>query len=111
MSDGAGGRIKKKSHLSTGSIGTPSGSRAGSPAPASGARSPATGPLTAQEMIDALPEDPEKGVTIATLLQMFTSRIGDGPGQMSRKQFIDVIKANSVFRKENRTLSRKKTSA
>lgn len=111
MSDGAGGRIKKKkgTHLST-ARGTPTGSRANSPAPASGARSPA-GPLTAQEIIDALPEDPEKGVTIGTLLQMFTSRIGDGPGQMNKKQFIDVIKANSVFRKENRTLSRKKTSA
>lgn len=117
MSDGAGGKIPKKkktgSNLATGTgaRGTPVGSRAGSPAPASGARSPMTQPLTAQEIIDALPDDPEKGLNISQLLRLFSARIGDGPGRTTRTDFIGLVKANSMFKKDTRTLSRKQKAA
>lgn len=116
MSDGAGGKIKKKkvgSNLATGTgaRGTPVGSRAGSPAPASGVRSPMPQPLTAQEIIDALPDDPEKGLNISQLLKLFSARIGDGPGKTTRGDFIALVKANSIFKKDTKTLSRKQKAA
>lgn len=114
MSDGVGGKTKKKkktgSNLATGTgaRGTPVGSRAGSPAPASGARSPMTQALTAQEIIDALPEDPEQGLNISQLLKLFSARIGDGTTKTTRTDFIGLVKANSIFKKDAKTLSRKK---
>ncbi|KAK9776599.1 hypothetical protein AB5N19_11144 [Seiridium cardinale] len=116
MSDGVGGKIKKKktgSNLATGTgaRGTPVGSRAGSPAPASGARSPMSQPLTAQEIIDALPGDPAKGLNISQLLKLFSARIGEGPTKTTKADFIQLVKENSIFKKDTRTLSRKQKVA
>ncbi|KAH6659598.1 hypothetical protein BKA67DRAFT_19511 [Truncatella angustata] len=113
MSDGVGGRTKKKkiagSNLATGTNarGTPVGSRSGSPAPASGARSPMSQPLTAQEIVDALPEDPAKGLNISQLLKLFNTRIGDGEGKTTKAEFIALVKQNGRFKKDTKTLSRK----
>ncbi|KAH8681277.1 hypothetical protein BX600DRAFT_446160 [Xylariales sp. PMI_506] len=111
MSDGAGGKKKKKRTgtllgTGTGAKGTPVGSRTGSPAPAAAAV-----PITSQEIIDALPEDPANGLSIASLLTIFQSRVGDNPGQMPKKQWFALVKSLSVWRQETKTLSRKKTTA
>ncbi|KAF3022027.1 hypothetical protein E8E14_012493 [Neopestalotiopsis sp. 37M] len=109
MSDGVGGKIKKKkigSNLATGTgaRGTPVGSRAGSPAPSN---SQPTAPLTAQEIIDALPENPEDGVTISELLRSFNSRIGEGPNKSTKTDFIQLVKIHGNYKKDTKTLSRK----
>lgn len=125
MSDGAGGKKKKKksrTHLGTGTgaKGTPVGSRAGSPAPpasgnalsprdgASTPRSPASGAVTAQEIIDALPDVGAEGISIGAFLQRFSARVGDGPGQMPKGQLIQLVKANADWDSATKKLSRKK---
>ncbi|KAG0650568.1 Transcription initiation factor IIF subunit alpha [Hyphodiscus hymeniophilus] len=96
-------------------FGTPSGSRAGSPAPtraghigAGGSRagSPAaqgaarsqspqsSGLIQAHEISAALPPE---GITIGNLFKKFESRIGDAPGQTTRKVFFNLIKVNSFY--------------
>lgn len=112
MSDGVGGKIKKKkagSNLATGTgaRGTPVGSRAGSPVPSS---SQPSAPLTAQEIIDALPEKPEDGLTISQLLKLFNTRIGDGPNKSTKTDFINLVKVHGVYKKDTKTLSRKQRS-
>jgi transcription initiation factor TFIIF subunit alpha len=127
MSDGAGGKKKKKksrTHLGTGTgaKGTPVGSRAGSPAPpasgsalspprdgASTPRSSASGAVTAQEIIDALPDIGAEGISIGAFLQRFSARVGDGPGQMPKGELIQLVKANANWDAATKKLSRKKT--
>ncbi|RDW64058.1 hypothetical protein BP5796_10560 [Coleophoma crateriformis] len=113
MSDGAGGK-KKKIKLNYGK-GSPSGSRAGSPAagrsgsvgaggsragtPASqgpsGARSPGSGPLQVSEVIAAIPST---GTSITDLMKKFAGRVGDKKGeQTDKKEFIKMVKENSVY--------------
>ncbi|CAK7238618.1 MAG: transcription factor IIF subunit tfg1 [Sporothrix thermara] len=118
MSDGAGAGKRRIKIVGAGARNTPSGSRASSPnppgspsggragspgspgSPASRAASPSTGggsgTMDAQEIIAALRKIPE-GITVGGLLKQFGSRIGDGPNQMKRKDWIKLVKENSVF--------------
>ncbi|KAI1332349.1 Rap30/74 interaction domain-containing protein [Xylariaceae sp. FL0255] len=127
MSDGAGGKTKRRGPLGTGAKGTPAGSRAGSPAPPSkpragspgaGARAGSPGfasaqssnpedlkPITAEEIVDALPALPN-GIPISVLIKSFNNRIGK-PGHMNKKEWINLVKANSVFSQQDRLLRRK----
>lgn len=112
MSDA--GRTKKKvprvtvvsgSH----SKGTPTSSRAGSPAPAAGQASPGSqsparreldfsqppGPVTAADVAAALAAQPQ-GVTIGRLLSQFGNRIAENPtrpDQTARKDWVKFIRA------------------
>ncbi|CAK7226587.1 transcription factor IIF subunit tfg1 [Sporothrix curviconia] len=124
MSDGAGTGKRRIKIVGAGARSTPSGSRASSPnptalspgsipgspsgragspgSPASRAASPSagagagSGTMDAQEIIAALRKIPE-GITVGGLLKQFGSRIGDGPNQMKRKDWIKLVKENSVF--------------
>lgn len=121
MSDGAASSKRRIKIVGAGARGTPSGSRASSPnptnagplspgsnpgspgragspgSPVSRAASPsAGGSMDAQEIVAALRKIPE-GITVGSLLKLFSSRIGDGPNQMKRKDWIKLVKENSVF--------------
>ncbi|GAW20737.1 hypothetical protein ANO14919_102480 [Xylariales sp. No.14919] len=113
MSDGAGGKVKRRPHLGTGAKGTPTGSRAGSPVPsrpkvtsptASVTQEPLK-PITSQEILDALPPLPS-GVTIGGLLKMFDNRV-DKEGHLSRKEWLQLVKENAVFSQSDKLLRRK----
>ncbi|KAJ0168325.1 Transcription initiation factor IIF subunit alpha [Colletotrichum tanaceti] len=110
MSDGQL-RKKKIKLVGTGSRGTPVGSRAGSPMPATSGSKPGSplpegspapragspnGPIEAWEIVDALPELPG-GISIGNLMRRFQGRIGDGPGQMDRKEWIKLVKENCAY--------------
>ncbi len=113
MSDGAGGKVKRRPHLGTGAKGTPTGSRAGSPVPSRPrAASPNVGvaqeplkPITAQEILQALPPLPN-GITIGGLLKMFDNRV-DKEGHLSRKEWLQLVKENTVFNQSEKLLRRK----
>ena len=83
---------------SPGRAGSPmSGSRAGSPtAAATAAVAAGSGPVDAAEIISALNKFPD-GITVGGLLKVFGSRIGDTGNQMKRKDWIKLVKENSVF--------------
>jgi len=107
--------MKRRTQLGagTGPKGTPSGSRAGSPTPpsrlqqASSAATPSgpPKPVTAQEIIDALPPLPN-GITIGALLKMFDNRV-DKEGTLTRKEWLQLVKENSVFSSADKLLRRK----
>ncbi|KAI1822251.1 Rap30/74 interaction domain-containing protein [Xylaria intraflava] len=113
MSDGAGGKIKRRPHLGTGAKGTPAGSRSGSPVPSKPrAGSPDVGagqeplkPITSQEILDALPPLPN-GIPISVLLKMFDNRV-DKEGHLTRKEWLQLVKENAVFSQSDRLLRRK----
>lgn len=131
MSDGAGGKKKRLGPSAAGgkhsAIGTPAGSRAGSPAPAQGAATKGSSggtragspsapaqsstqggiadPITAQEIIDALPPLPQ-GITIVLLLKKFQDRL-DKPGFMQRKDWLKLVKENANFNTAEKLLRRK----
>ncbi|KAI1302750.1 hypothetical protein F5Y03DRAFT_360887 [Xylaria venustula] len=113
MSDGAGGKVKRRPHLGTGSKGTPTGSRAGSPVPSrprtsfpnAGASQEPLKPITSQEILDALPPLPN-GITIGGLLKMFDNRV-DKEGHLSRKEWLQLVKENTVFSQNEKLLRRK----
>jgi transcription initiation factor TFIIF subunit alpha len=109
MSDGAIARKKKqRSHLgtSTGGNGTPAGgSRAGSPVPGAGNRSPnaaarpnaaALGPITEKEIAEKL--NVEEGITILKFLGLFKGRVGEGEGQMNQKDWIKLVKQAADYK-------------
>ncbi|KAK1759519.1 hypothetical protein QBC47DRAFT_372257 [Echria macrotheca] len=114
-SDG-GLKLKKKIKLKsgTGATGTPSGSRAGSPAPQnSQGISPTKGgtatpggtpaPAAAQpvrkievsEIIKAISAHPE-GIQLGVLMRKFISRI-DKPGSTTKSEWIQMVRHNAVF--------------
>ncbi|KAI8945092.1 hypothetical protein F4801DRAFT_569523 [Xylaria longipes] len=108
MSDGAGGKVKRRPHLGTGAKGTPTGSRAGSPRAASPNAGPPQEPLkpiTSQEILDALPPLPN-GITIVGLLKMFDNRV-DKEGHLTRKEWLQLVKENTVFSQADKLLRRK----
>lgn len=70
------------------------GSKPGSPVP-EGSPAP-RGPIQAHEIVDALPELPG-GISIGNLMRRFQGRIGDGPGQMDRKEWIKLVKENCAY--------------
>ena len=77
------------------SLGSNSGSptRAGPSTPRAGSPS---GPVDASEIVQALLTFPE-GVAVGQLLRHFGARVGDGPGQMPRKEWIKLVKDKAVF--------------
>ncbi|CAK7270859.1 transcription factor IIF subunit tfg1 [Sporothrix epigloea] len=114
MSDGADSGTGKRriKIVGAGARGSPTGSRASSPNPTT-ALSPGSNPgspngragspgaggsgnMDAQEIIAALRKFTE-GITVGGLLKFFGNRIGDGPNQMKRKDWIKLVKENSVF--------------
>ncbi|KAI1482861.1 Rap30/74 interaction domain-containing protein [Daldinia eschscholtzii] len=131
MSDGAGGKKKRLSPSVKGgkqsTKGTPAGSRGGSPSPPQGTanKGPSDGPragspnaapqgsapggilypITAQEIIDALPPPPQ-GITIGILLKKFQDRV-DKPGCMQRKDWLKLVKENANFNTTEKLLRRK----
>lgn len=108
MSDGAGGKVKRRPHLGTGAKGTPTGSRAGSPraaSPNAGATQEVLKPITAQEILDTLPPLPN-GMTIGGLLKMFDDRV-DKPGHLTRKEWLQLVKESAVFTQSDKLLRRK----
>lgn len=119
MSDGAGGSSSKnrikfvKKTGGTGAAGTPTGSRATSPNPNPNAQglgpgasasprsppraaSPNGGKVDAAEIVNMLVSMPE-GISVSGLLRMFGNRVGEGPNQMSRKDWIKLVKDNAIF--------------
>jgi len=102
MSDGVGGKKKIKLRLAgTGSrAGSPTaGSRAGSPAvqapaPTGSGGPQRTGPVSAQEIAAAIPAS---GIAIGNLMKHFVGRVGDGRGMTDKKEFIRLVKENSLY--------------
>ncbi|KAF8851516.1 hypothetical protein BDZ45DRAFT_730868 [Acephala macrosclerotiorum] len=113
MSDG-GRKAKIKLRLGGGS---PTGSRAGSPAPARSAggsragslaiqpqngaapgsplaQSPGSGPIQPHEIVAALPAT---GIKIGDLMKIFQRRVGEGKDMTEKKEFIKLVKANAAF--------------
>ncbi|GAP91964.1 putative transcription initiation factor IIF subunit alpha [Rosellinia necatrix] len=106
MSDGAGGKIKRRPHLGTGAKGTPAGSRASSPwATSPGVNQDSSKPVTAQEILAALPALPS-GITIGGLLKVFENRVGEA-GSASRKEWLQLVKENTIFTQSDKLLRRK----
>ncbi|KAI0150737.1 Rap30/74 interaction domain-containing protein [Xylariaceae sp. FL1272] len=103
MSDGAAGKIKRhKDKLGVSAKGTPTSSRAGSPIPsrplatsteASTSHPETTKLLTAQDIIESLPVE---GISIGGLMKMFKPRL-DMPGQIDKRDWVQLVKANSSF--------------
>ncbi|KAI0817074.1 hypothetical protein GGR55DRAFT_2654 [Xylaria sp. FL0064] len=105
MSDGAGGKVKRRPHLGTGAKGTPVGSRAGSPVPSRPRAQEPLKSITSQEILDALPPLPN-GITIGGLLKMFDNRV-DKEGHLTRKEWLQLVKENTVFSQSEKLLRRK----
>jgi transcription initiation factor TFIIF subunit alpha len=113
MSDGAGGKVKRRAHLGTSPKGTPTGSRAGSPipsrpragSPSAGAAQETLKPITSQEIVDALPPLPN-GISVAKLLKRFENRV-DKEGHLTRKEWLNLVKENVVFNQNDKLLRRK----
>ncbi|CAJ2501866.1 Uu.00g047190.m01.CDS01 [Anthostomella pinea] len=130
MSDGAGGKKKKKRPvLGASARGTPSGSRAGSPVAPHGSNvvgskpttssaraaspgSPAQGqskevihPISSQEIIDAMPPHPQ-GISVGQLLKKFEHRL-EKPGFPTRKSWLDQVKMCTAWDKTQKLLRRK----
>ncbi|KAK5651542.1 hypothetical protein OQA88_11907 [Cercophora sp. LCS_1] len=101
-SDG-GLKLKKKTKLktATGATGTPSGSRAGSPAPPASQGSPAAQnqPLQprieASDIIKAVQAYPQ-GITIGNLMRTFVSRIHPN-GVTTKNEWIQLVKENARY--------------
>jgi len=129
MSD-ATKRKKKLKIIGSGARATPTGSRAGSPVPASAngksnisdigsvaevrgsnsvlaasPTSPSTragspgqsDPIQVFEIRDLLPPPGAPGIRLADLLKAFSGRVGDGPGQTPKLDFIQLVKANANY--------------
>jgi len=121
MSDGeaTGGEMSdagKKKRIKI-RVGSPSGSRAGTPAPGragsigaggsragspaiqgqtdqSRAQSPGLGPISVQEVIAAIPAS---GISSGDLMRSFAGRVGDNPGQTDKKAFFSMVKEHSKY--------------
>ncbi|OAA55993.1 Transcription Factor IIF, Rap30/Rap74, interaction [Cordyceps fumosorosea ARSEF 2679] len=87
MSDGATGP-RKKIKLVGSAKGTPSASRAGSPA----ARGPSPPPSSSGiEQWEILEKIPDSGISIVDLIKPFQSRVGTKPGQIPKSEWIKLV--------------------
>ncbi|CAG9946744.1 unnamed protein product [Clonostachys rosea f. rosea IK726] len=103
MSDGAGAKIKKKKIKVIGSgQGSPSASRAGSPNPGQGSASPVSSAGKGIEAWEIVEKIPPEGITIGELIKPFLGRIGDKPGQMLKKDWIDLVKVTCDYGPDKR---------
>ncbi|TGO35527.1 hypothetical protein BHYA_0155g00180 [Botrytis hyacinthi] len=104
MSDGAGSKKKKITLRMGGSPttsrpgspipGKSSGSRAGSPSQGAEATSPSgSGPITPKDIAGL----PSTGVSISQILAHFRGRVGDGEGQTTKKEFMEMIKKYTKY--------------
>lgn len=62
--------------------------------PTGNSQSLGTGPIQAHEVAAAVPPH---GVLIGTLMSIFKARVGEGPNQTSKKDFIRLVKENSTY--------------
>ncbi|KAF4337689.1 transcription initiation factor TFIIF subunit alpha [Fusarium beomiforme] len=92
MSDGAAPKRKKLNLVSNSARGTPSASRAGSPNPTQGAASPGSSGTSNVEPSEILDKIPAEGITVNELIKLFNHRLGDRPGQMSKNEWIQLVK-------------------
>jgi len=83
-------------------------SRVGSP---SGAQGPPYAPIETAEIINILRTVPDPGITIGMLLRRFGSRVGEGPGQMARKEWVQLVKKVAFIEDEATKVLRLKTGA
>lgn len=67
--------------------------------PSDRAQSPGTGPIQAHEIVAAIPKE---GISIGDLMRVFTTRVGSSPGQTDKKEFINLVKENSVYGPDKR---------
>jgi transcription initiation factor TFIIF subunit alpha len=67
--------------------------------PSDRAQSPGAGPIQPYEIIAAIPKE---GISIGDLMRVFTSRVGSLPGQTDKKDFISLVKENSVYGADKR---------
>ncbi|VUC20165.1 unnamed protein product [Clonostachys rosea] len=103
MSDGAGAKIKKKKIKVVGSgQGSPSASRAGSPNPGQGSASPMSSAGRGIEAWEIEEKIPPEGITIGELIKPFLGRIGEKPGQMLKKDWIDLVKVTCDYGPDKR---------
>jgi len=79
-------------------------------ASASRAGSPAAGPIDHAAILQVIQRYPE-GVSIGNLLRDFGTRVGDGPGQMPRKEWIGLVKEACVFGADKLLRPRPKANA
>ncbi|KAB5540435.1 hypothetical protein GE09DRAFT_1037707 [Coniochaeta sp. 2T2.1] len=75
--------------------GTPAGSRAGSPAP----HRAGPAPITGEEIVSAIVS---KGgaIGIGDLLKEFKGRVGTGPGQMPKGDWVKLVKNHAIYDKD-----------
>jgi len=110
----AGAKLKKKLKAKSGMRpgATPSGSRAGSPAPGanrataskpgvatpSGSPPPGQAPdiITAKEIADALAPYAKEGISLSNLLKKFSGRVNK-PGNINTSQWVQMVKAHGVY--------------
>ncbi|SPO03193.1 related to transcription initiation factor TFIIF large subunit [Cephalotrichum gorgonifer] len=102
MSDGQP-RKKKIKLIASSRKGTPAGSRAGSPLPASAAGTPGASPkdgqaIEAWEIVQALPQLPN-GISIQNFLKLFEGRVGEKAegGRMAKSEWIKMVRENCNY--------------
>ncbi|KEY66602.1 hypothetical protein S7711_01896 [Stachybotrys chartarum IBT 7711] len=108
MSDGAAAKKKFKLAGIAGK-GSPSTSRAGSPIPIHGGASPnpyvGSNPvIEPQEILEKIPPE---GIAIGDLIKSFSGRVGDKPGQMSKQEWIRLVKQLCDYGPDKRLRKRK----
>ena len=109
-SDGEGGDMsdgavpKRKIKLVGSARGTPSASRAGSPAPA-GASPSSQAPII--EPWEILEKIPAEGILIADLIKPFQPRVGNGPGKMQKSDWIKLVTQLCAFDPTDKKLRKK----
>lgn len=127
MSDGAVKRKIKIAVTGSGSKGTPTASRAGSPNPtqageshssiqnavtlgslheltASPGSAVGSGPIETWEILEQIPAE---GIKITDLIKPFHGRVGDKPGQMAKNDWIKMVKQLCDYGQDKRLRRRK----
>ena len=102
MSDGAA--PKRKIKLVGSARGTPSASRAGSPAPAGASPSSQTPIIEPWEILEKIPAE---GILIADLIKPFQPRVGNGPGKMPKTDWIKLVTQLCAFDPADKKLRKK----
>ncbi|PHH77910.1 hypothetical protein CDD80_7592 [Ophiocordyceps camponoti-rufipedis] len=106
VSDSAGPRKKQKLAESS-RKGSPVASRAGSPIPAQSVASPSSqsgGGIEPWEILEKIPAD---GIAIGDLIKPFHGRVGGGPGQMPKGDWIKLVKQLCDYGPDKRLRRRK----
>ena len=67
--------------------------------PSERAQPSGAGPIQPHEIVAALPKE---GITISDLTKVFITRVGSLPGQTDNKEFIRLVKENSLYGPDKR---------